>query len=56
LLAAPQALQRYGGIVDSEPVDRYVVAAEMFRFWWLVAGLGGAITAWLLWSIARSFS
>jgi hypothetical protein len=42
--------------IQTERVDRYVVAAGMFRFWWVVAGLGLAATAWLLWSIAASFS
>jgi hypothetical protein len=42
--------------MNTERVDRYVVAAGMFRFWWVVAALGVAATVWLLWSIAGSFS
>jgi hypothetical protein len=41
---------------NTQRVDRYVVAAEMFRFWWIVAAFGMAATAWLLWSIAETFS
>jgi len=40
--------------MNTERVDRYVVAAEMFRFWWVVAALAMAMTAWLLWSVAGS--
>jgi len=35
-------------------VDRYVIAASMYRFWWVVAGLSLAISGWLLWPIASS--
>jgi hypothetical protein len=41
---------------NTERVDRYVVAAGVFRFWWVVAALGTAVTGWLLWSIAASLS
>jgi len=58
LLAAPQAPWIYVESVETntERVDRYVVAAGVFRFWWVVAGLGTAATGWLLWSIAASLS
>jgi hypothetical protein len=39
---------------NTERVDRYVVAAGVFRFWWIVAALDVMVAAWLLWSIARS--
>ena len=42
--------------MNIERVDRYVVAAEVFRFWWVVAALAMAMTAWLLWSVAGSFA
>ena len=42
--------------MNTERVDRYVVAAGMFRFWWVVAALAMATTAWLLWSVAESFA
>jgi len=41
---------------NTERVDRYVVAAGIFRFWWVVAALGTAATGWLLWSIAASLT
>jgi hypothetical protein len=40
----------------TQRIDRYAVAAEIFRFWWIVAALGTAASGWLLWSIATSFS
>jgi hypothetical protein len=37
-------------------VDRFVIAGLTLRFWWVVAGCGAAVSAWLLATIARSIS
>ena len=34
--------------MDGHEVDRYDVAATVFRFWWIVAALGATIVLWLL--------
>jgi hypothetical protein len=36
-------------------VDRSLVAASLYRFWWVVAGIGAAASGWLLWSIPGAF-
>lgn len=41
-------------LMKSEGVDRYVIAAWMLRFWWIVAALGVVAALWLFRSIARS--
>ena len=38
--------------MDPERLDRYEIATLVFRYWWTVAGLGVAVIAWLLWSMA----
>jgi len=42
--------------MDTDRVDRYVIAAWVIRFWWIAAGFGAVAGLWLFRSIVSSIA